>query len=286
MTRKVTNVASTAGTYTATLTLPAGFTGSVSPSSFTIAPGATQTYTVSFTRTDATFNQFRFGSLTWNDGTHSVRSPIALRAVQIAAPAELAGTGPSGSFAYTVKPGYTGTLTAAAAGLIPAATNAGTVPDDPTDNFVKDGPGQVKFDVVISAGTTFARWNLFDANTDGDDDLDLYVYRGATLVGASGGGTSAEQVSLSSPPADTYSVYVHGWQTDGPDAQFTLFGWALGSTATSLTVSPASQAATTGQPAPINVAWTGLTAGTKYLGSVTYGDGTNAVGRTIVRVDG
>jgi len=53
-----------------------------------------------------------------------------------------------------------------------------------------------------------------------------------------------------------------------------------------LTVSPASQAATTGQPAPISVAWTDLTAGTKYLGSVTYGDGTTAVGRTIIRVDG
>ena len=286
VTRTVTNVASTAATYTAALVLPAGFTGSVSPSSFTIAPGAKQTYTVSFTRTDAPFNTFRFGSLTWSDGTHSVRSPIALRPVQIAAPAELSGTGTSGAFDYTVKPGYTGTLTAAAAGLVPATTTAGTVPDDPTDEFVKDGPGQVKFDVAIPAGTTYARWNLFDAHTDGDDDLDLYVYRGATLVGASGGGTSAEQVSLVNPPADTYSVYVHGWQTDGPDAQFTLFGWALGSTATSLTASPASQPATTGQPAPMSAAWTGLTAGTKYLGSVTYGDGTNAVGRTIVRVDG
>ena len=286
VTRTVTNVSSTAGKYTATLVLPAGYTGSVSPSMFTVAPGATQTYTVSFTRTDATFNQFRFGSLSWGDGTHTVRSPIALRAVQIAAPAELRGTGTSGSIAYTVKPGYTGTLTAAAAGLVPAATNAGTVPDDPTDDFVKDGPGQVKFDVVIPAGTTYARWNLFDEHTDGDDDLDLYVYRGATLVGASGGGTSAEQVSLSSPPADTYSVYVHGWQTDGPDAQFTLFGWVLGSTATSLTVTPASQAATTGQPAPITASWTGITVGTKYLGSVTYGNGTSAIGRTIVRIDG
>lgn len=93
-------------------------------------------------------------------------------------------------------------------------------------------------------------------------------------------------MSLSSPPADTYSVYVHGWQTDGPDAQFTLFGWVLGSTATSLTVTPASQAATTGQPAPITASWTGLTVGTKYLGSVTYGNGTSAIGRTIVRIDG
>ena len=48
--------------------------------------------------------------------------------------------------------------------------------------------------MTIPAGTRLARFSLFDDFTDGADDLDLYVHNSAgTLVGASGGGTSAER---------------------------------------------------------------------------------------------
>lgn len=50
-------------------------------------------------------------------------------------------------------------------------------------------------------------------------------------VGASAGGTSAEEVNLVNPAAGNYTVVVQGWGTDGPDAQFTLFKWLLGGTA-------------------------------------------------------
>ena len=52
-----------------------------------------------------------------------------------------------------------------------------------------------------------------------------------------------------------------------------------------LTASPASQSVALGGPATVTVAWSGLTAGTHYLGLIEYGNGTGAVGRTIVAVD-
>jgi Fibronectin type-III domain len=55
---------------------------------------------VTITRTDGPLNTFRFGSLTWSDGTHSVRSPISVRPVAIAAPAQLNLTGTSGATSY------------------------------------------------------------------------------------------------------------------------------------------------------------------------------------------
>lgn len=62
--------------------------------------------------------------------------------------------------------------------------------DDPTDAFTPGGPGTTAFTVVIPAGTTYARFALFDASVSPPSDLDLYVYRGTTLVGSSGGGRS------------------------------------------------------------------------------------------------
>jgi subtilisin family serine protease len=294
--RTVTNVGSSAATYNATLTLPAGFTGSVNPSSFTIAPGATQSYTVTFTRTTAPFGCCFFGSLVWSDGPHSVRSPIQLEAAAVAAPTQVTGTGTSGSTSWQIRTGFAGPLGYSERGLIAANTTNATVPDDPTNNFDTADPdgnqGFVRHDFVAPADVTYARWSLFDANTDGADDLDMYVYRvnadsTKTLVAASGGGTSAEESNVSAPAAGaTYQVYVHGWQTDGPDAQYTLFAWLLGTADAGNMTATGPSTAVTGGLATINLSWGPLTAGTKYLGSVQYLEGATVRGRTIVRIDG
>jgi hypothetical protein len=197
----------------------------------------------------------------------------------LAAPAQVSGS-------YNVTFGYTGAFTADPRGLVPAATNTTTITDDPTDNFVPGGPGTVSFDVVVPAGTTYARFSLFDANVSPASDLDLYVYNsGGTLVGSSGGGTSAEEVNLLNPPADTYKVWVHGFAVSPSGATFTLFTWVLGSaSAGNMTVSaPAS--ATLGQTGAITLAFSGLTPGIKYLGSVAYSGTAGLPNPTIVRVD-
>ena len=284
--RRVTNVGSAAATYTASFTGMTGITTAISPTSLALAPGQTGTFTVTFTRTTAPFNAYQGGQLTWTDGTHNVRIPMVVRPVQFAAPANVFGTG--APISYNVKFGYTGPWSASARGLIPATKTPGTVADDPNNSFVAGGPGTVSFDFVMPAGTTHARFSLFDNFTDGNgaDDLDILVYRVSTntLVAATGGATSNEQANVLNPVAgETYRVWVHGFQTDGPDSNFTLFSWLLGNApAGNMTVS-APGSATIGTTGVVNLTFTGLAPATKYMGSVAYtGVTTNP---TVVNVD-
>ena len=283
VTRRVTNVGGSPATYNATVTGMSGFTTVVTPSSLTLAPGETKEFEVTFTRTTAALNAYTGGQLTWSDGTHSVRSPIVARPVALAAPAQVSGTGEP--LAYDVRFGYDGAFTAAPRGLVAAVTESRTVLDDPTDSTCSlSSPNAQKHDVAVPAGTTYARFSLFDEFTDGADDLDLCVFRGTTLVGASGTGTSAEEVNLVNPAADTYTVVVQGWGTDGPDAQYTLFHWLLGSADAGNTVVSAPATATTGAGGTVSLSFSGLQPGTKYLGSIVY-TGAAGMPTTIVRVD-
>jgi subtilisin family serine protease len=277
VTRTVTNVGAK-GTYNVAVTGLAGLTVSVSPASFTLDPGQKKTLEITITRTSATLNTYTGGYLTWSDGTHSVRIPVVVQPVALAAPAQVSGS-------YSVTFGYDGPFTATARGLVPAATFTGSVSTDPDGTFAPVvGPDTVKFDVVVPAGTTYARFSLFDANVAPAGDLDLYVYSGGTQVGSSGGGTSAEEVDLLNPIAATYTVWVHGFATGNPSA-FTLFTWALGSTAAGNMTVSAPSTATLGGTGAINLGFSGLTAGTKYLGSVAYGGATGMPNPTLVRVD-
>ena len=186
-----------------------------------------------------------------------------------------------------MKFGYDGSFSATPRGLIPATTFAGSVADDPGDSFSPGGPGTTSFDVVVPAGTTYARFSLFNEFVDGNDDLDLYVYRVSTntRVGSSTGGTAAEEVDLLNPVADTYRVWVHGFAVNPSPANFTLFTWALGSADASNMAVTAPSTATTGGTGNINLTFSSLAAGTKYLGSVVYSGSTGLPNPTIVRVD-
>lgn len=290
VTRRVTNVG-TAGTYTVSVAAPSGVSVQVTPSTLTLASGASANYTVKFTTQDtATFGINLFGSLTWSDGAHSVRSPIVVKPVRLAAPTTVAGTGASGSLNYNVTFGFSGPFSASPRGLVAATTFAGNVVDDPANDVNtarSTGVGITVHDVIVPSDTTYARFSLFDDFTDGEDDLDLYVFNSAGIqVGGSGSGTSAEEVNLISPAADTYSVVVHGWQTDGPDANYTLFTWSLGSTAAGNLTVNAPLTAVTGQNGQVTLTWSGLEAAKKYLGSVAYSTGETTIGgTTIVRID-
>jgi len=228
-------------------------------------------------------NAYTGGHLTWTDGSHSVRIPIEIRPVALAAPVQVSGSGTP--ISYNVTFGYNGPFTATARGLIPAATLDGSVMTDPTGTFTPaPSPSTISFTVVVPAGTTYARFSLFDANATPGSDLDLYVYRGTTLVGSSSGPTATEEVSLVNPTAASYTVWVFGYATSDPST-FTLFTWALGSAdAGNMTVT-APATAVTGATGTITLTFSGLTAGTRYLGSVAYGGVTGMPNPTIVRVD-
>ncbi|CAI5463594.1 unnamed protein product [Closterium sp. Yama58-4] len=77
VTRTVTSVGSAVSTYNATVVSPTGVTTVVTPKSFTIAPGESVTFNVTFKVVTA-YNDFRFGSLTWKDGKSVVTSQIAV----------------------------------------------------------------------------------------------------------------------------------------------------------------------------------------------------------------
>lgn len=278
--RTVTNVGMAAATYNVAISVP-GFTATVTPASLTLASGQSKSFTVTFTRTTAALNAYAFGAMTWSDGKHKVRSPIALRPVAIAAPAAVSGAGASGSTSYNVTFGYDGAFAALPHGLVPATTFSSSVM---TDQYVD-------FAVVIPAGTKLARFSLFNAYTNPASDLDLEIYRGSTLVGSSGGGTSDEEVNLTNPTAATYTARVVGFATADPTT-FTLFAWAItAADAGNMTVTAPSTAAIGAQGA-ITLNWSGLTPATKYLGQVTYhnvaapasyDDG--RIGITVVSVD-
>jgi hypothetical protein len=228
-------------------------------------------------------NAYTGGQLTWAGGGYSVRSPIVVRPVALAAPAQVSGNG--GPINFNVTFGYTGAFTATARGLVAADVTNGTVADDPTDSTCSlSSPNAQLIPVAVPAGTTYARFSLFDADVNPGTDIDLCVFRGTTLVGSSGSGTSAEEVNLLNPAADTYTVVVQGWGVVG-SSPFKLHTWLLGSAdAGNMTVAaPAS--ATLGVTGAINLTFSGLAAGTKYLGSVAYGGASGMPAPTIVRVD-
>ena len=283
VTRKVTNVGSANATYEASYTGMAGFDVLITPTTLTLKPGETGKFTVKFTTTTATLNAYTGGQLTWSHSTHNVRIPMVVRPVALSAPAQVTGSG--GPISYNVTFGYSGPFTAAARGLVPAVVTPGTVADDPTDSTCSlTSPNAQLIPVTIGAGTTYARFSLFDADVNPGSDIDLCVFRGTTLVGSSGSGTSAEEVNLLNPTAAVYTVVVQGWGVAG-SSPFKLYSWLLDSTdAGNMTVS-APAAATIGTTGAIDLTFSDLTAGTKYLGSVAYGGASGMPNPTIVRVD-
>ena len=282
VTRKVTNVGG-AATYNASVTGMSGITVNVSPSTLNLGPGQTGTFNVTFTTAGAALNSYTGGQLTWSDGSHSVRIPLVVRPVALAAPRQVSGNG--GPINYNVTFGYNGPFTADARGLVAATLTNGTVADDPTDSACSlTSPNAVLVPVSIPAGTTYARFSLFDANVSPASDIDLCVFRGATLVGTSGSGTSAEEVNLVNPVAANYTVVVQGWGVPG-SATFTLFHWLLGDTAAGNMTVTAPASATLGTTGTITLNFSGLAPATKYLGSVAYGGASGMPNPTIVRVD-
>lgn len=267
VTRTVTNVGAKE-TYTFSYSGLAGITVTPSITSFTLASGNSQSYEITFTAAGATLNAYVGGYITWsgNQG-HVVRIPVVIRPVALAAPVQVSGN-------YNVTFGYTGPFTATPRGLVPAISG---------DDEIYTGQSNA-YSVVIPAGTTYARFALFDANVSPASDLDLYVYRGSTLVGSSGSGTSTEEVNLVNPVAATYTVVVDGYATGDPTT-FTLFIWLLGTANAGNMAVSAPSAAVTGTTGAINLTFSGLTPGVKYLGSIAYGGAAGMPNPTIVRVD-
>jgi subtilisin family serine protease len=284
--RKVTSVGGATENYTFSYSGLAGITVAPSASSITVAPGATQPFDVTFTTNGAPLNTYVGGFITWTGNLgHLVRIPVVIKPVALAAPAEVSGIG--ANITYSVTFGYNGPFAADPRGLVPATVTPGVVPQDPDQTFSPTDPtGTIAVPVTIAAGTSYARFQLFNADVDPGSDIDLYVYLGSTQVGSSAGGTSDEVVNLLLPAAGNYTVYVHGWGVaNGVSTPFTLYHWLLGTAAAGNMTVTEPATAVVGTTGTVTLSFTGLAAGTKYLGSVVYSGVAGMPNPTIVRVD-
>jgi hypothetical protein len=184
--------------------------------------------------------------------------------------------------------GYDGALSHTVGGLVAATETAWTVAQDPDQSFDETDPeGTFAFDVEVPAGETFRAGIYEDAITPTDTDLDMFVFTGEDFVAQSADGDSNEEVTTRNTSDDpvTYTVYVHGWSTGSqPSASGTLFTWVVGAADAGNVTVTGIEPAVTGESQEHTATFTGLAAGTRYLGEVRYSDGTNVVGRTLLDV--
>jgi hypothetical protein len=276
ITRRVKNVDDTSATYTASVDLD-GFDVEVTPSSFTLAPGAEQTFEVQFTRTDATLNEWAIGSLTWTGGGHAVRSPIAVQPVTVSAPVEVHGdTAPNGSAEFEVTPGFTGSLETTVHGLVGVTPVADSVVAGPFDTADPVADADTKhYAVEVPVGTMAARFSL--DSLDDTADLDLFVYKDGDFVDLSASGAADEQVTILDPEDGTYDVYVNGFATPGGSTSYEIANFVLPpDTVGNASVTPNPASVTVGEPLTLTANWTGLDATKRWFGAISYA-GSDAV---------
>lgn len=286
VTRTVTSVSSRTRTFQAVVQSPPGYTTRVIPARLTLDPGESASFRVVITNSGrGTIGRYRFGSLTWeSDGGH-VRSPIAVRGVQLSAPTEVAATGTAGTATIPVRFGYTGAYTATAHGLVAPAQLAGSVSQDPDQTFPSDDDG-AGVDLIPIAVNDAALLRL-ELVIPGPDDIDLYLLdpAGEIIAQSTNGGTD-EHIELVAPANGTYTLAVHGWAIGGASLAYSISEWLVpGSSGGNLSVSSSPASATLGTTANVVVAWSGLSAGTRYLGAVAHRDATGVVALTTVTVD-
>lgn len=289
ITRTVTSTE--AGTFNASVDVP-GVNATVEPSTLSFGgAGETATYTVTFDNESAPVEEWATGSLTWSSDANTVRTPIAVFPVTADAPAEVTGTGTDGSTVVEITPGLDGELPLNLAGLTPfqlLTDPAHPVEGHSGDENSGDANKDVAWIVDVPEGTSLSRFDL-DSSDDEGSDLDLTVYRVVSPddqryyeVWQSATASADEQVTLPAPTAGTYLVVANVYSTTAPMTWDMTYANVAPGGDGALTATPNPLSVEQGQATSYEVSWSGLAAGTKYLGVVQYGD--SAV-RTIVSVD-
>jgi len=285
--RTVTNVADKKLNYQASVKKPKGFDVKVNPSHLRLKPGESATVEITITNKSADLGVWGFGELTWHGGGYQVTSPIAVKASLFSAPDTLEATGQTGATSFDVTFGYTGDYTAAGHGLEPATVTQDNVVQDPDQSFDPDDGYSNEHQFALTGAAYFKVRIPPEAVDDPDIDLDVFVYdpSGALVATSTSGGTD-ETIEILDPVDGTWSVYVHGWQTAGPDADYDMYTWEVSATpGGSLTIDGAPTSASVGSIGVIDISWTGATLGEWHLGAVSHSDSSGVMGYTFVDVD-
>ncbi|MDH5582864.1 MAG: S8 family serine peptidase [Gammaproteobacteria bacterium] len=282
VTRRVTNVSEEAESFAVEISPPPGIDVSVTPPSISLGPGQSATFDVTLTYVSGPMDLWRFGSFTWVNADHNVRSTIAVKPASITAPKEIITFGGTGRETFPVEFGYNGSYSPGVHGLNLPYIETRFVANDPTKTFTRrTNNGVTEHVLIVPQNQLFLRFSLFDALTDGDDDLDMYVYycgldgSACSRIGESGEPTSEEQFNLFRPAAGVYGVYVHGFATDevsgGPGSNYQLLAWSFGNVDDKGNMTASGPAfVSAGTTADITFDWAGLTSNTIYLGGISH----------------
>jgi len=224
-----------------------------------------------------------------------VRSVVAVRPLSIDAPGEVTSFGGSGSVSFPVSFGYTGAYTPGVHGLRLPFVADGIVGQDPNRTFTpRNNSGVTAQSFFVEPDTLFVRFALFDELTDGNDDLDLYLYYcppniDCFKIGESGEATSREQIDIFQPLPGDYVVFVHGFETDpvagGPGAVYTTLAWSVG-----LIDNPGNMSASgpgfvnAGATEDVTVNWSGLAPDNLYLGGISHNTPNGLASFTVINI--
>lgn len=315
--RTLTDVSGLGGVYSAVITPPPGIDVELSTfdsegvetetGDLEVPANGTASYSLTFTKNEsAVVNEWTFGSITFSDGVHTVRSPIAIfpaPEVDIIVPETVSLELNRNRASFPVQMLYSGSTSMDYAGLSPAFGIPGNAPEDPDQTFdFVEGLDTAHFFHVFP-GTKVLRFSLADALVDLPEptavdgaDLDLYVYSCSDFscneVGSSLNASSNEDVVLVNPEpqfdsanGNLYIVFVHAWSTGGnASVDYVMPSWFV-DTAESTTRITGSRRAIDGRFNQIRINAPGLDPEMLYMGGVTFynADG-EAQGTTVLEV--
>ena len=284
VTRKVTNVSGYLSTYTPEVVVPTGFNVVVTPSILTLAAGETKAFTVKVSTVSAPEMVWSYGSLTWSDGTHSVKSPITLRTGKaILSPALITGNTVSGSRLITVNTNFAGRMTADKGGLVNVTLSGlARLKPNQLDSVALAAICAAGVDTasvkvhkfIVPNGALVARFALRSqdvSKVNDDNDLGLLAPDGSFVY--SGNGGSVEEVQLLNPAAGQYKACVVAYE-GGAVMTHKLSSWIVDATSPvtgKFTVLLPGQVYV-GGTATVGLSWSGLQAGGRYLGAVAFKD--------------
>lgn len=269
--RTITNVTNAQLVVNASTSLP-GWAVTVTPSQLTLPPGGKGSFTVDMVVQPSAFvGIWSMGSLSWSDGLRTVTSPLMVQRAGFKAPELVTDQRKlaSGRKIYSVTSGrFVSVSKMPGNGLMPATLTSG-----------RAVPGTTQCtDFDVPAGIEVARFQLFNADTEGGSatDLNLQLIRGkggvGELVESSTKPGSDEAVSMLSPAAGAYSVCVVPASVSSAGATYTLSSWIMAPGPASTLRVQATPFMMAGSPASVGLAWQ-APLGQRYLGTVRYLEG-------------
>ncbi|MGZ4484550.1 MAG: S8 family serine peptidase [Nocardioidaceae bacterium] len=279
--RRVTNVSGRTETYDVRVTGLPGIDAMATPARITLAPGQTRPVTLLLAaRSVDGLNRYAKGSLTLS-GPHLVRVPVVVRPRALAAPRQVSGSGDTGATVVRGRAGTSSQVLARSTGLVGAApTGVSLVPGGFDTAAPSQDESTMAMRLHVPAGAVVARAQI--AADDRADDLDLYVYRGDTLVASATSSAANATVTLFRPAAGEYTVYVNAHQAAGAASTGRLYTWVVGHHAGApLTLTPAGSNGLPGRGFAYTASWRHLDPAKRWLGVVRYGRSGDA---TLVQV--